>query len=109
MERAVYTRECRRRGRLGIEDLVPHKQNTVHTIASRRVHFDPLSSPAGIHNFKYTSHLDEENASGPLCANGGPEGGSGDEAMRGSLRASQDVHNRWMDYGSTSAVGAEPM
>ena len=65
----------------------------MHTVASRRVHFDPLSLPAGFHNFTYTSPLDEENALGPLCANGHPEGNGGSGAMRGSLLESRHVHS----------------
>ena len=85
MEGAAYMIERRRRGRLGIEDSVPHERNIVHIVASRRVNFNPLSLPTGIHSFTYTSHSDEENALGPRCANGGPEGAGGDEAMHGSL------------------------
>ena len=79
----------------------------MHSVASQRVHFDPLSLTAGIHSFTYTSHVDEETASGPLYAIGGLEGDGGDEAMRGSVRGSRDVHNGRTDYGSVTVVGVE--
>ena len=79
---------CREQ-RLGIQDLVPHKRTSVRSVASRRVHFNPLTLSAGIHSFTYSNHVDEETASGPLYAIGSSEGDGGDEAMQGVYKEAE--------------------
>ena len=109
MEGVAYTLGRRRRSKLRIDDSVPHERNIVPSVVSRRVHFDPLSLPVRVQNFTYTSPIDEENASRPLCANGRPDGNASFGAMRRSLFGSQYVHSRRTYCGSTSAVGAKAM
>ena len=109
MEGVAYTIERYGRGKVKIDDSVLHERSAMGTVVAQRVQFDPLSLPAGIQNFMYTDSINEENASGPLRANGRPDGNVGSGAMRRSLFGSQYVHNPRMDYGSSSIIGAQPL
>ena len=109
MEGVAYTIERHGRVKIRIDNSVPHERSVVPTVASQRVHFNPLSLPAGIQNFTYSSLINEEIASGPLRANGRPDENAGSGAMRQSLFGSQHVHSPRTECGSSSVIGAQPL
>ena len=81
----------------------------MHCVATRRMHFDPLSLLVEVENFRYNTHKDEENGLGPVSLNGSTGGNGAHEAMRGSLQARGHVQMPEIDYGSTRAIRTKPV